>query len=140
MDFDGDGIRDIWTSPVDAIGSVANDFARHGWRQGEPVLRRVTAATDAPLGDLTGRGLRPELEVGDLRAAGIRGLEGLDDEADATLWRLEGPSGQELVVGLHNFYVITRYNHSHLYALAVHDLADAIAAAREGSGEVDVGD
>ena len=140
VDFDGNGVRDIWTSPVDAIGSVANYFARHGWRDGEPVLRRVSAAADASLDDLTGRGLRPELDVAALRAAGVEGLDGLKGDADATLWRLDGPDGEELVAGLHNFYVITRYNHSHLYALAVHDLAVAIAAGRRGPGETAVGD
>ncbi|HSG89484.1 MAG TPA: lytic murein transglycosylase B [Pseudomonadales bacterium] len=134
VDFDGDGVRDIRDDPEDAIGSVANYFARHGWRTGGEVARRVSVVDGGDHADglaaLENRGLKPSLDVEALTAAGVRGLDGLASDADATLWRLEGPEGEERVVGLHNFYVITRYNHSHLYALAVHDLAMAIAAAR----------
>lgn len=132
VDFDGDGVRDIWNDPVDAIGSVANYFAEHGWRVDRPVLRRVTvpSAVRAQVEPLANRGLDLGLDVGRVRNAGVEGLEGLSDDLAANLWQLEGPDGEEWVLGLHNFRVITRYNHSHLYALAVHDLAQAIRAAQ----------
>lgn len=132
VDFDGDGVRDIWDDPVDAIGSVANYFAMHGWDPQRPVLRRIEVPPTrrAELDGLANRGLELRLDLAQLRTAGAEGLAGLSDDLAANLWRLEGPAGEEWVVGMHNFRVITRYNHSHLYALAVHDLAQAIRAAR----------
>ncbi len=64
--------------------------------------------------------------MGQLRALGVT-VAGLPDAAEAGLYRMEGDDGAEYWVGLHNFYVITRYNHSSMYALAVHQLGQAIA-------------
>ena len=132
VDFDGDGIRDIWSDPVDAIGSVANYFAEHGWRAGGPVLRPVALRDPAVLERLANRGLELGTSVGELRRLGVDGLGSLPDATPAGLWRVEGEQGAEVYATFGNFRTITRYNHSHLYALAVHDLAEAIAA---GHGE-----
>ena len=64
--------------------------------------------------------------VGQLRALGVT-VNGVPDAAEAGLYRMDGSGGLEYWVGLHNFYVITRYNHSSMYALAVHQLGQAIA-------------
>jgi membrane-bound lytic murein transglycosylase B len=131
VDFDGDGDRDIWEDPVDAIGSIANYFAEHGWRAGGEVRRTLEPADPGAAAPLANRGLDPKATVAELRAAGLAGLDGLPGDAPATLWRVDGPRGEAWIAGLHNFRVITRYNHSHLYGLAVADLAEAIRAARD---------
>lgn len=129
VDFDDDGVRDILSDVDDAIGSVANYFAAHGWLAGGEVARRVQVRDAAAASPLANTGLEPRVDVARLRAAGITGLDGLAAQAPVTLWRLDGPDGVEWVAGLDDFRVITRYNHSELYALAVHDLAEAIRAA-----------
>jgi len=126
VDFDGDGRIDIWNSPADAIGSVANYLRRHGWRTGEPVVSRATTTGDVAA-DWFGRGLKPERTVAELRAGGILPLEPLHSDAKALPLRLEAETGYEHWIGLHNFYVITRYNHSAMYALAVWQLAQQLA-------------
>ena len=128
VDFDGDGQRDIWGNEVDAIGSVANYFARHGWRSQAPVVLPVTVtgqAADA----LANESLSLDYTVGELRMAGVQ-IDDLAAEEKAALFRMEMQSGFEYWLGLNNFYVITRYNRSRLYALAVHQLGQAIAAER----------
>lgn len=127
VDFDGDGERDIWHSAGDAVGSIANYFARHGWRPGGPVLRRVRARSPAAIEGIVNRGLELQSSVGELRRLGVTGLDVLDGAEAAGLWRVEGEAGDELYATFGNFYTITRYNRSHLYALAVHDLAREIA-------------
>lgn len=126
IDFDDDGIVDLLTNPVDAIGSVANYFGAHHWRKGEPVAEPVDArlAADSPL--LT-RELKPRLTVSDYRSAGLEPEVAVADEATARAILLDGPGGEELWLTYHNFYVITRYNHSHLYAMAVFELAAELA-------------
>jgi len=131
VDFDGDGRRDIWENPVDAVGSVAHYLARHGWERAGEIARRVNVS-GARIEGLIDTGLKPELRVGTLRERGVRGLEGLPPEAAATLMALEARGGEEHWLGLENFYVITRYNHSRLYGMAVRDLATAVRAHREG--------
>lgn len=133
IDFDDDGARDIWANPVDAIGSIANYFARHGWRAGGEVTRRVSADREATLDGVANSGLDLAARVGTLRARGVRGLEGLAEDRAVGLWQVQGAEGEELYVTFDNFRTITRYNHSHLYALAVHDLAQAIARAAGGA-------
>jgi membrane-bound lytic murein transglycosylase B len=132
VDFDGDNKRDIWSNPVDAIGSVANYFARHGWKQGEPVISNVvingTADTSWFNADL-----KPEVTLAQWAERGINTHTGLDLAQKATLMQLEKAEGDEYRFGLHNFYVITRYNHSRLYAMAVHELSQKIGAAYRGS-------
>ena len=130
VDFDDDGARDIWTNEADAIGSVANYFSRHGWRPGEPVAQQVTLA-EAGADALATKSLSLESTVGELAAAGVA-LDGLDlDPAmAANLYKMMQPDSADYWLGFRNFYVITRYNRSRLYALAVHELSQAVLAAR----------
>ncbi|MGF2685965.1 lytic murein transglycosylase B [Marinobacter sp. DUT-3] len=125
IDFDDDGIADILTNPVDAIGSVANYFSKHHWREGEPVAERLES--DLPEGSpLLTRELKPRLTVSDYRDAGLEPRQEVEGGAAARAILLQGAKGPELWLTYHNFYVITRYNHSHLYALAVKQLADEL--------------
>jgi membrane-bound lytic murein transglycosylase B len=125
VDFDGDGLRDIWGNTTDAIGSVANYFSRHGWRGGETVVIPVTATRAVPDG-VANASLKLQYNVGELRGLGLE-IEDLAPDTPAALFRMEAEEGPEYWLGLHNFYVITRYNRSRLYALAVVQLGDAIA-------------
>ncbi len=129
IDFDGDGVADIIDNPVDAIGSVANYFKSHGWRPGEPVAVQATV-TPEHNPELANDGLKPTRTVAALKAQGYRPAESLAPEAAATAMRLEGDSGEEYWIGLQNFYVITRYNHSRLYAMAVYQLSEALRAGQ----------
>ena len=125
LDFDGDDVADILTNPVDAIGSVANYFHAHRWQTGEPVAERVSDSLPKSSPLLTGE-LRPTLTVTDYQQAGIIPKMDVPGDAKARALRLVGDEGSELWLTYHNFYVITRYNHSHLYAMAVHQLAGAL--------------
>jgi len=135
VDFDGDGRRDLWASPADAIGSVASYFKGHGWRAGEPVA--VPARLAAPLPEglrvADGKPAKPEVALGELAAQGVQANEVLDASTLASLIRLEAPE-EEYWLGLENFYVITRYNHSNLYAMAVYQLSLAIKSLFEAEG------
>ncbi len=131
VDGDGDGRRDLVGNVADAVASIGNYFSEHDWRQGEPVV--FPARVDEPrrADSLANRGRQPYTTVGELREAGIHPGGEVDDAARATLMALEGEAGTEYWIGLHNFYVITRYNHSPLYALAVYQLAQAIREGRQ---------
>lgn len=130
VDFDGDGISDIWNNPVDAIGSVANYLRRHGWRSGETIVAAAEAGPDVPAGWFNA-GLVPQRTVAELGAAGLRSAQPLDPDAKATAIRFELEEGFEYWLGLHNFYVITRYNHSAMYAMSVHQLSERLAAGMQ---------
>ncbi len=128
VDSTGDGKRDIWNNWADVAGSVANYFVRHGWKTGEEVTAQAT------LGD-TWRGAVPEprntLKANDtvesLSRKGVMFATSLDSDSKSQLLTLEGKDGTEYWVGFHNFFVITRYNRSVMYALAVHQLGKEIA-------------
>ncbi len=122
VDFDGDGLVDIWNNPVDAIGSVANYFSRHGWRTGGQVVSAAVVAEDYQR-DLANAGLKPKLTLADFEAGKVSAADELPADAKATLWEFEGEDGLEHWLGLHNFYVITRYNHSSMYAMSVYQLS-----------------
>jgi membrane-bound lytic murein transglycosylase B len=128
VDGDGDGRRNLWTSWADVFASVANYLREHGWRKDEPVMARADVA-EADLAGLEFGKLALTETVGSLRARGVRFDTALPAEAPAVLVELAGRDGPEHRVGFTNFYAITRYNRSQLYASAVADLADAIAAA-----------
>ena len=131
VDFDGDGHIDIWNNPVDAIGSVASYFKRHGWVHGAPVVSRAQVRGERVDEGLT-QGLDPVKNVGDLRTLGWASDDALRDDVPVTAFRLEGDEGAEYWMGLPNFYVITRYNRSAMYAMAVHQLSELLVNARGG--------
>ncbi|MDT4330635.1 lytic murein transglycosylase B [Methylomonas sp. MED-D] len=121
VDFNGDGRRDLW-NPEDAIGSVAHYFAEHGWQAGQPV---VSAASGQPAADLeTGFDSRYSLDK--LTDAGLKPAESCSCDYPLSLLLLRHHDRDEYRLGHPNFYVITRYNHSTHYAMAVHELAQAI--------------
>jgi membrane-bound lytic murein transglycosylase B len=131
VDFNDDGLRDIWSSPADAVGSIANYFREHGWRAGEPVVLPAEVADDA-LTELANSSLNLTHTVAELRALGVQ-VDWPDGAEPAALYRMEQEDGADYWVGLNNFHVITRYNRSRLYALAVHELAQAIKEQRQAS-------
>ncbi len=128
VDFDGDKKRDIWSNPTDAIGSVANYFKEHGWESGEPVVVPATVKGDE-IKELLNGSLKPELTVDELAAKGFTPLDRRRYSGLATAMELQGARGAEYWLGLENFYVITRYNHSKLYAMAVYQLSQEIKKA-----------
>jgi len=127
VDGDGDGQRDLLGSWDDIIASVANYFVEHDWKAGEPVayLAAVDAAGGAPVTER----LKFTETVGSLARQGVSVDGELASEAPAMLLRYKVEDGDEYWLGLHNFYVITRYNRSQMYALAVYQLATELAAA-----------
>ncbi|MFA7553709.1 MAG: lytic murein transglycosylase B [Spongiibacteraceae bacterium] len=127
IDYDGDGIADIVNNPVDAIGSVANYFKSHGWLPGEviTVKARVSKGFDAKVAN---QNLKPTLTVAALQDKGYQPVTPVAAEQVATAMILEGESGEEYWLGLQNFYVITRYNHSALYAMAVYQFSEQLVA------------
>lgn len=131
VDFDGDGLRDIWNNPRDAVGSIANYFSVHGWRPDQAVAVPVDLVDDAPAA-LANAGLDLTHTVADLEALGVAAT-GLPGDARAALFRMEHADHSQYWIGLNNFHVITRYNRSHLYALAVHELSQIIRERRHAS-------
>jgi membrane-bound lytic murein transglycosylase B len=129
VDFDGDDVIDIWNNPVDAIGSVANYFKRHGWRAGEVVTVAARVSQDYQP-ELANDGLKPQRTVADFAAAGFSPITPVPAEAMATAMEFEGSEELEHWLGLHNFYVITRYNHSAMYAMSVYQLSQELARAQ----------
>ncbi len=127
VDFDGDGLIDIWENPADAIGSVGNYFREHGWRPGAAITTPATVP-DGDISALLTNGLEPKLTMADMVEAGVAAADEGGAEENVKLLQLENKDGYEYWLALHNFYVITRYNHSALYAMAVYQLAEAIRA------------
>ncbi len=125
VDGDGDGIRDLWNSLPDVLASVANYFAVHKWQAGEPVAVRAVRASDAQ--EFVPNSLEAEYSLPELAARGYRPAEAIGHAAPATLLKLEGAQGPEYWITFNNFYVISRYNRSPLYSMAVFQLAQAIA-------------
>lgn len=130
VDFDGDGFTDIWNNTTDAIGSVANYFKRHGWKSGEPVAVRARFEGD-PAAITFNQIDPPQQTVADWKALGFQPVGSLDDHLPAVVLQLEGQHGTEYWMAPRNFYVITRYNRSHLYSMAVYQLSLLIREAKE---------
>ncbi len=124
VDEDHDGRIDLQNSMPDIIGSVANYFARHGWVAGGPVAAR--AQPDAAAKPLTVKDATPQWTVEQLEAWGYGPLQHLDPGAPASMQTLQGANGPEYWFTFQNFRVITTYNRSVMYAMAVNQLAQAI--------------
>ena len=133
VDGNGDGTRDLWGDWDDILASVANYFRAHGWRAGEPVVQRAEVAAGRSPED-TPNSMDLDDTVAVLRAGGYEFATDLPDETPVTLVSLEGADGQQFWVGFHNFRVVTRYNRSVMYALAVYQLGRTILAAVEEFG------
>ena len=130
VDFDGDGTRDLWNNTSDAIGSVANYFKRHGWKQGEPIAHRAIIRGQK-YKKLLNDDLKPQWSLAQLRSHGVQPAQKVPAKLEGTLLELDtGTSKPEYWLGWDNFYVITRYNHSAHYSMAVFQLANEIRAQR----------
>jgi membrane-bound lytic murein transglycosylase B len=125
VDADADGRIDLWSNWADVCASVGNYLKEHGWNAGEPVLGEATVVEDKA-GDLDGRKLILSETVGSLAAKGVSFESPLPADAPALLIAADETDGVHWRVGYNNFFVITRYNHSALYAMAVYELAAAI--------------
>jgi membrane-bound lytic murein transglycosylase B len=130
VDFDGDGFTDIWNNTTDAIGSVANYFKQHGWQGGKPVVSRVRPESDTSKDSFNDIN-PPTVTVGEWQKRGYQPISALPVDAKALILKLDGQHGEEYWLGLQNFYVITRYNRSHLYSMAVHQLSQLIKEKME---------
>jgi membrane-bound lytic murein transglycosylase B len=128
-DFEHDGYRDIWKNPRDAIASVANYFQKNGWQQGRGVAVRAEAI-GMHYQPFLSKDLHPNTSLGQLNQVGVNPIENLPTNTIVKLVALKQLDSDELWLGLHNFYVITRYNHSPLYAMAAHQLSQEIKQRR----------
>ena len=124
-DFDQDHKRDIWHNNSDAIASVANYFVANHWQRGGAITYQVSANGDAYKQALS-KGVKPDTSIGQLRKLGVNMPTQLSDNEQAKLLSYPMIDHEQLWIGLHNFYVITRYNHSPLYAMAAYQLSQAI--------------
>lgn len=128
VDFDGDGKRDLWNSIPDVIGSVANYFSEHGWKKGDSVVHPAVVKNTAVV--RKDNALKPYASIDQFKKQGVSIKSDMAKDFDskqlATLLKLEGNKGDEYWLGLKNFYVITRYNHSELYAMAVFELSEKL--------------
>lgn len=130
VDFDGDGRVDLW-NPEDAVGSIAHYFAEFGWQSGQPVVGGASVMGGDVDALKTGFDTRYTLDA--LKQNGIRPEGRQGSSAEVSLLKLSAQSGEEYRIGYPNFYVITRYNHSTYYAMAVYELGQAIRQRRGGS-------
>jgi membrane-bound lytic murein transglycosylase B len=126
VDFDGDGHIDLFSNPTDAIGSVANYFHQHGWRMGEPVVDAAQITKPSAL-SLVKAKVDLKQQWGELKKAGINTAVPLHASTPVSLIQLEQPTYSEYWVARQNFYVITRYNTSPLYAMVVHNLSQQLS-------------
>ncbi len=124
VDFNGDGKRDLLNSVEDAIGSVGNYLSQHGWQRGALVAEPWvdTGPHKQNVAKLVRDSLKPTILPESLRKLGFAA----DTTKPVSVMQFEGKDGLETWVGYGNFYAITRYNHSSMYALAVHQLSQAL--------------
>jgi membrane-bound lytic murein transglycosylase B len=138
VDGDGDGIRDLLNNWDDILASVANYFIANGWRPGQPVAAIGTSDIEIPVLASKNK-FKPDETVKSLVSRGLTFDPDVDVSTPAKLFSLDGENGTEYWAGFHNFYVITRYNRSAMYALAVYQLSDALDQAMRAK-TVDVPD
>ncbi len=126
VDADGDSKRDLWGDWDDVIASVANYLREKGWTPGDPVLTEATLEPD-PSFQIDPHNLELNETVASLASRGVRLELDLPADTPVVLISAEQRDGPAYRVGFHNFYVISRYNASARYVMAVHDLAQAVA-------------
>jgi membrane-bound lytic murein transglycosylase B len=127
VDAAGDGHVDLWSNWPDVFASVGKYFHENGWRAGEPVLSEASIAAEKTK-NLDGRKVALNETVASLRAKGFEFKTELPSSAPAQVIAVDQADGVFWRIGYKNFYVITRYNRSALYAMAVAELAEAVKA------------
>jgi membrane-bound lytic murein transglycosylase B len=130
VDHDQDGRIDLWQDDGDIFASVANYFVAHGWETGQPIADPAQRADDARA--IQPDGYQPVYSVAQLGEWGYTPRVTREPTLPATLVRVDGVDGDEFWITYRNFFVVTRYNRSPLYSLAVMQLAQEIAAAHAG--------
>jgi len=133
VDFDGDGSRDLWRSTADVVGSVANYLHRHGWQPGQPVTHRAVASKGAAFDEISTRNFTPTLSVAQWQEKGFRSSNDLSPELPAAVLKLVEQDRKTYWLIFKNFYVITRYNRSPRYAMAVYQLSQEIKKGMDKS-------
>lgn len=133
VDGNDNGKRDLWEEPADIIYSVANYLAEHGWARDEPVALPAWIGSDKNLDKIERSKRKPAYRWDALDQLGVRVDDPPADDAQVGLLQFEGAQGTEYWLGLNNFFVITTYNHSPLYAMAVYQLGQEIAFARQNA-------
>ena len=133
VDFDGDGSRDLWRSTPDVVGSVANYLHRHGWQPGQPVVRRARASVDAAFDQISTTNFSPTLSVAQWQEKGFSSSDELSPELPAAVLKLVEKDRATYWLTFKNFYVITRYNRSPRYAMAVYELSQEIKKGMDES-------
>lgn len=136
VDFDGDGKRDLFNSMADVVGSVGNYLARNGWVSEGPVASPwpINGKTPKSVQALVRTSLKPAVSGITIAQLGFSApslAEGTQQQRLLSVMTLQGEKGEEVWVGYRNFYVITRYNHSRLYAMAVFQLAESLGQSIE---------
>lgn len=127
IDFSGDGQRDIWNNPVDAIGSAANYLAEHRWETNGPIAMRARVEGGRFEDQVNNSQRQPHTPLSETHAFGWTPVGDVDDpDRMVSTFRLEGDMGSEFWYGFQNLYVITRYNHSLSYAMAVYQLSQEL--------------
>jgi len=128
VDSDGDGKRDIWNNWTDVIGSIANYFIAHGWQEGnEVIVPAFESDAIAKERIIIKNGLKATETIMSLKSKGISFNTNMKQDHPAELLHLEQKNSNDYWVAMHNFFVITKYNHSIMYGLAVHQLGQEIA-------------
>jgi len=126
VDLDGDGRRDLWSSLDDIIGSVANYLHRHGWRYQEPIVYPATVSDSADMSLVAKRDYKPAHAIDTLAQAGFTITADVAGDEQAAVVGLDLEDSKAYWLAFKNFYVITRYNRSPLYAMAVYQLSEEI--------------
>ncbi|MDP2901938.1 MAG: lytic murein transglycosylase B [Methylovulum sp.] len=124
-DFDNDGRRDIWHNHADVIASIANYFVKHHWQTGQAIALPAQATGEKYKTALNGN-LKPDLRLAELESLNLKISGPLALDTKVKILALEQQEGEELWVVLDNFYCLTRYNHSPLYAMAVYQLSQSV--------------
>ncbi|MEA1888988.1 MAG: lytic murein transglycosylase B [Pseudomonadota bacterium] len=132
VDFNGDGYSDLVNSVEDAIGSIGNYYHEHGWKPGQPVSWS-TSGVSSKANKLVVKKRKTDRPLNDLLQRGFTLQEQLDPQIRVGLIKLEGEKAPEYRVAFDNFFVITRYNTSKLYATAVQLLGEEIKARVQAS-------
>ncbi|WP_423823369.1 lytic murein transglycosylase B [Salinisphaera sp. SPP-AMP-43] len=128
VDGNGDGRRDLWHQPADIIASVANYLTENGWQRGAPIAQPAELASPHSIDDIDTSTRKTRYTWGELKSKGVSVADEPALETRVGLLKFDGPHGPEYWVAEHNFFVITTYNTSPLYAMAVYQLGREIHA------------